>query len=248
MKKRLLYGAACFAAGVISCLLFFLSVHVYGSPSCDFTQSKWVIFGDSTSDEATDWWGGVKDSLHFKGKNIKACAMSGHTVHDQVALLDFMLSDNPKCLDGVNYVTLMVGVNDYTRETVLGDVEDESSNAESAGYCANLRYFITRIKQANPDAKLFVLSPYYCCWSHYGHGGNNEQGWNLQDMNARIASVCASHDVTYVDLYNASGINQKTIGQYTKDNIHLNSTGARHVADLIGMAFVMSFAGDMATR
>jgi len=208
----------------------------------DLAAKRWVIFGDSFSNDlVNDYVGTVKDNLDMTAVTY---AVSGDVSSGQLAVLKAQILANAAFLNNFDIISLHIGVNDQSNGTIpLGSV---NSVIGDGSVSANIKEFIQVALTANPIIKIFIITPPEADGgtsgrtykSHVGFGG-----WSLEMLSSTISSICKYYSVQCVDLYSLSQFNLQTIPTLTSDGIHPSfPVGTKWVGDIVSRAFTSNNA------
>lgn len=196
------------------------------------STSKWVIFGDSFSDSLTgDYPANVIANLMLTGTVTNAVA--GNKISDQVAVLNTLLI-NPAYLNSFNILSLLIGVNDFAQNTPIGTRTDPAGTANFAGY---LKQFIQTAQAANPDIRIFLMTPPEANGAGVTYRAANSAGWTLRQLSVLISQIGSDYAIPVIDLYSLSEFNLYTIPTYTVDGLHPSTTGRAVIGKVVSEAF-----------
>ena len=131
-----------------------------------------------------------------------------------------------------NIVLVNVGINDYTKNTIIGNRED---NKDADTYCGNIRFIINSIKEANSDAEIVFMTPlkHGNIEGQASYPNPNNIGIKLDDYASAVIDVCKAEQVPVIDLFKESGIESDNISKYSDNQLNLNEEGSKKVADFI---------------
>ena len=204
----------------------------------DLAGKRWVIFGDSFSNDlVNDYVGTVRDNLDMTAVTY---AVSGDVSAGQLSILKAQILANPNFLNNFDIISLHIGVNDQSNGTIpLGSVKSVIGDGSVS---ANIKEFIEVALAANPIIKVFIITPpeadggtsgrTYKSYSGFG-------GWSLEMLSTTISSICKYYSVQCVDLYSLSQFNLKTIPTLTSDGLHPSfPVGTKWIGDIVSRAFV----------
>ena len=200
------------------------------------SSKKWVLFGDSFSDDVNgEYCAVVTAKLGLTGTVTQAVA--GHTMDLQLGVLNTILAGTPTYFNAFDIVTLLVGVNDYASNYDLGNRTDLSSASTYAGY---LKKFIETLLTAKPSIELYVMTPPEGNSALVPYKALNAATtpWTLKQMSVLISQICSDYGVRCIDLYSLLQFNLQTFATLTSDNLHPNGAGAILLGNLVADAFV----------
>jgi len=212
---------------------FTSSNNFYGQSFSTLKDKKWMVFGDSFSNDSDDY--PLYVAKYNGWTNYVQNAVAGYDIFSTVDKLKADLISTPTFLNDVNIASLLIGTNDFGGGvTVLGDI---NSTVDGSTFSGKLKYFIQTVLTANPNIKLYVCTP-----TERNDGGkyktNSPQGWTLQDLRNLIVQICDYYSINVIDLYTNSGFNLQTIGTLTSDGLHPNLAGKQSLAKIISEAFL----------
>jgi hypothetical protein len=199
------------------------------------TSKKWVIYGDSFSNEiaSNDYPFYVLTDLKLTGTVTNAVA--GHRIEHQLAVLKAQLSSTPTYLNTFNIMSLLVGVNDFAGSYPLGSRNSLKTDLNYAGY---LKDFIETALTANPSIELYLMTPCEANGAGVTYRATNGAGWTLRDLSVLISQICSDYSVKCIDLYSSVQFNSLTIPTYTTDGLHPSSLGVQLIKDVIKNRFI----------
>ena len=140
------------------------------------------------------------------------------------AMRDFEKVD----FDKAKIIFLEHGVNDYSAGRPLDDKGDPFNIYTYGGA---LRYSITKLQEAFPDAKIVLVTPTYCYfvdWMGEPAGDCTTENFGygvLEDYVNLQISIADEFGLDYIDDYRNIGIDASNAKDYTIDGIHLNEDG-----------------------
>lgn len=203
------------------------------------STERWVIFGDSMSNSLTaDYPNVVIDELGLN--NSVTHAVSGNTIGQQVTVLEGLLNSDSDYLDNFSILTLLIGVNDFAANNVLGGRDDASTTSSYAGL---LKKFLELALTSNPNIRIYLLTPMEANGAGVNYQAVNSAGWTIRQLGVLISQIGSDYGVQVIDLYSLSQFNRKTIPTYTSDGLHPNSTGQTVIGHIIAEAFSSPLVG-----
>jgi lysophospholipase L1-like esterase len=195
----------------------------------------WLLFGDSfSSDISTTTKFPYLVANKLKLGTMATIAMSGNKISHQNAKLDSIITNNPSYLSGFDFVTIMVGANDYAG-TPLGTIESDTNSNTMAGY---LRRMIVKILNNAPNSTIYIITLPEANGAGLTYKIAGLAGWKLSEWAALIGNISFDYGVQVIDLYSNSQFNLKTIPTYTVDGLHPSATGSKIIGDQIISAFI----------
>ena len=97
------------------------------------------------------------------------------------------------------------GLNDY----FIGlPADDDAYPYNSKSYAGALRLGVKLLKEAFPDADIFIMSPNFTSYYGYGSIPQSENGGTLRDYVAAAKEAAADMNVHFLDNYTELGINR----------------------------------------
>ena len=194
------------------------------SKNVDFTALTYCAFGDSITwgyDRLTDaqmenpYSKLVASSLSLKA--FKNAGINGLTFVSNVAgrgcIAETVISETKQ----YDIISVMCGVNDYTLSTPIGTLDD---NTTSSIY-GSLDVIATTLKENNPNAFIFFMTPYQS-----GHSGNclenNSAGYNLLDVANAVKAVANKYGIPVLDMFNEGKFELYGMYAENSDKVHPN--------------------------
>lgn len=114
------------------------------------------------------------------------------------------------------------GLNDY----FIGlPADDDADPYNGKSYAGALRLGVKLLKEAFPDADIFIMSPNFTSYYGYGSIPQSENGGTLRDYVAAAKEAAADMNVHFLDNYTELGINRTNSTSYLLDGCHLNEAG-----------------------
>lgn len=124
-------------------------------------------------------------------------------------------------VEAADYVTIEHGVNDNNNK--YGTIEDFKNKTDNGTFAANFRKLVDAIYNANPYAKIVVITP-----THYTDNGYLKQIAELE------RDICKEMSIPCADCYTESGVNPSNASLYAIDSgLHPNQNGYRLIANLL---------------
>jgi lysophospholipase L1-like esterase len=163
-------------------------------------------------------------------------AQSGFTMRQVADSLNNLLIRDPAALDTITLLSVMAGVNDYARDTiVLGSVGDRAGVATYAG---QLKRFIVQALGANPRMRMFVMTPPEAFSTSVPYKIENDLGWTMEELSSLISEIGNYYAIPVINLYTQSRYNHLTKEvMTTPDRLHPSELGAERLAEIISVHF-----------
>ncbi len=194
------------------------------SKNVDFTALTYCAFGDSIT------WGYDRltsaqmenpySKQVWKSLNLKSyrnAGANGLTFVSNVAgrgcIAETVISETKQ----YDIISVMCGVNDYTLSTSIGTLGDTTTSS----IYGSLDVIATTLKENNPNAFIFFMTPYQS-----GHSGNcmdnNSAGYSLLDVANAVKAVANKYGIPVLDMFNDGKF--EIYGMYAEnsDKIHPN--------------------------
>lgn len=206
----------------------------YAANFSNLNGKRWVIYGDSFSDNLTnDYVGTVKNNLNLTATTN---AISGALISNCVDTLQASITLNATYLNNFDILSLHVGVNDFGNGSIsLGNI---NSLITDISYAGKLKKFIEVALGNNPSIKIYLITPPEANGSGIVYHSNNASGWSLADLSALIGQIGRYYSVQVIDLYSNSGFNDKTITTLTADGLHPSAAGNTVLGNIVSQAFL----------
>lgn len=133
-------------------------------------------------------------------------------------------------------ITIFGGTHDYGANTPLGKFTDHENTDSFYGHVKAVIKTIKDMKKA--DAKVVLITPIIRGQVEGVEGSPaypdpNSTGYRLEDYVEAMIEVGHEQDIQVINLFSESGVNLENIGEYTKDQLHLNEKGDALIADLL---------------
>lgn len=210
---------------------------------------NWVMLGDSITwydNEMNAYPTFVKQKYNFTGgyynyakSGARACSGS-YTVCGNFQV-EKMVTDNVV----PDFVTIAFGTNDFGMGITLGTMQQFIDNVfasdSTVTFYAGIGYMINKIYEANPLAKIILITPRKAD----GHGKSgmtehwydqNSQSLYFQDYVDAIIDMANRMSIPVCDWWNESGSNSATMESWAKtstDWLHPNVEGHKRLATLL---------------
>jgi len=173
------------------------------------TKNEIIFLGNSITDIGE--WVEI-----FQNKNIKNRGISGDNTFGILARLDEVLESKPK------KVFIMIGINDIAR------------NIPDSIILRNYKKIIQTIQSQSSKTQLIVQSilPTNNTFTQFKNHQNKTQ--HIEFVNAELAKICASENITFLNLYPLFLDEQKRLkAEFTNDGLHLNGYGYMHWKNIL---------------
>ena len=196
-----------------------------------YANLKWVIFGDSYSDESNSYaskryFDYIAEDLGIQKTNIKNLAVSGSGYKRTNSNFVKRSTSNSMPTE-FDIVTIFGSGNDCNVDMNYdyGEVTDATTDT----ICGSFNVLIDNILNKNPKAKILVITP--SPWSIYP----NSQVLNRMELYSnKLVEVCNYRGIKCLDLYHSSGLfptdARHNVLFYENDitnNVHPNAEGHR---------------------
>ena len=173
--------------------------------NANLSKGQIVFVGDSITDlyPLDDYYADLPKATYNRG--IAGDTTDGVLERMKVSLFDLQPSK----------IVLMIGINDINS----GNVDNLASNYEQ---------ILTQIKQNLPSAQVYCMSilPLGEKILDYVQLDIDEKNNIVKSFNTQIQSLVAQKGYVYLDLFHSvCDSNDRLVGDYTDDGIHLNTNG-----------------------
>lgn len=250
IRKKLLTGVMLLALTLSAAVLgavqptrFVKAEEAAVDRSFTFTQENvqnksFVFFGDSLTARA----GLVTGDLDYMqllqrdfGFTYTNCAVSGATwtyiptsSNNVFTQIDSAVASG--VLQTVDYVSIMLGTNDYGAARPLGTVEDApAESAQATTVYGAIRYALNRILEVNPDVKIMLMTPP----PRMDMGGfdvANAAGVTFGDVRDAVKTVGAEYGCKIYDMTTAL---PEDLQYFNADKLHISPAGYIKLAEHI---------------
>lgn len=171
----------------------------------DFSQLTYCAFGDSIT------WGydnGVRLENPYPTlvantlglKSYKNAGISGSTLVENIDGLTCIVNTAKAEKAQYDIISVMGGVNDYHRNAPLGKFGDTTTST----IYGSLDTLVKLLRQDNPNAFIFFMTPFKDNWHGVNCTTNNNAGYNLSDVAKAIKDVCEKYNIPVLDMYETS--------------------------------------------
>jgi lysophospholipase L1-like esterase len=173
------------------------------------TKNEVIFLGNSITDIGE--WVEI-----FQNKNVKNRGISSDNTFGVLARLDEVLESKPA------KVFIMIGINDIAR------------NIPDSIILGNYKKIIQTIRTQSSKTTLIVQSilPTNNSFTQFKNHQNKTQ--HIEFVNAELAKICASENITFLNLYPLFLDEQKRLkAEFTNDGLHLNGYGYMHWKNIL---------------
>ena len=211
------------------------------SHTSKFTGKKWVLLGDSitygsgASSRLTTSYSAILASKY--GALIENEGINGATwqkdgsSYDDISILAQIANTT---FEGVDYVTIFAGTNDWGRNTLpIGAVDDMVENTLHGA----INLSIQNILASNPSVRIALITP---MWRQRQSAGDDldsdlhdKNGVYLRDYVDAIVESAKHNHVPVLNLYDTIMINKYNHTSLLADGLHPNDLGHDLIADKI---------------
>ncbi|WP_312922148.1 SGNH/GDSL hydrolase family protein [Empedobacter brevis] len=202
-----------------------------GSGPINSTKS-WAAIGDSiTAFDNTQkgYQSFVKEKIIFTSYSNQG--YSGRSLTNA--------SDRASILEGIANIgafdiyTILVGTNDFRLDRPIGTVDDYINNTGPTTFYGALRGTIDLLYSKRQSSKIYIFSPLRRNNAGYTSFSTNNAGHKLIDYRDALEWVTKHEALTFLDLYNDSGITDRNLSLYTSDGLHPNVTGHEIISKIM---------------
>ncbi len=191
----------------------------------DFSSLSYAAFGDSITYGA-DYFQGyaqmdspypslVAESLELQ--SYTNFGISGSTLCSNTLGLVNMTSTVRSVTSHFDIISVMGGVNDFTRELPLGTPSD----IDNSTVYGSLDMIACHLKQYYPNSFMFFMTPYKEHFNAYSYQTSNKSGYMLSDVADAVKTVAARYDIPVLDMYDLGGF-EDVMYNSDCDGIHPN--------------------------
>ena len=203
------------------------------------TNGRWygknmIMFGDSIVQDVTHSNGGyvtrLKTNLGLAtatNKGISGRPMSNGSANGVGTNTTVKTITN---FDDYDLLLIAAGTNDFKLNIplgVIGQIGDTGFNTET--FYGAYRDTIEYILKLKPTIRICLWTPLQRDNANYDVNYTNSAGHKLIDYVDAIIAIGEMYAIPVIDLYRNSGVTKLTLGTFTADGLHLNSTGYDYV-------------------
>lgn len=173
------------------------------------------------------WVNMLKNYINIK--EINNYGISGSVVSDYVDYYP-MCNRYMEMKDGIEYVIIFGGNNDYTRSVPIGEEDDSTTKT----FYGALNTLLKGLRDKYPTARFLYITPLkmwdytHIDWSEkFYYYDTNKVGKTLKDYRDAIINRCEYYCIPYLDIYTFSlyGGSSITKNSVYTDGLHPNNTG-----------------------
>ena len=211
--------------------IYLILISFFVFTSCSKYDYQWLSIGDSIT-----WQNGrpykygaiakgyqhqfilhQKKSIKLENKGFSGLPLTGSETSVYSELENFNFKNH-------NLITIFVGTNDFR----LNKPIKSADSLNSFKYCLSI--LIRKIKNQNPNAKIYLLTPLQRDKDGYDISYTNSVGLTLNDYRNEILHIGKTTNTPVIDLYNESGITTQNLSKFTLDGLHPNDAGYKMIA------------------
>lgn len=174
-------------------------------PVTKFNNLNYVAFGDSITFGQDGTNNGVQlenpypkllaEALGFNSYNNMGISGATLCLNDKVVCMTDIITSYTSSAD---VISVMLGVNDFSRSLPLGTIEDNSNQSIFGA----LNKIATHFKTNYPNAFGFFMTPYQMQVGNRNSYTVNSQGYNLEDVANAVKQVAENFGYPVVDMFN----------------------------------------------
>ena len=190
----------------------------------DFSTLNYVAFGDSIT-YGSEWCNGYKQMqtpypkevariLNLKSVSNKGVSGACYSKHDGY------YSISPTIIDykgDADIISVMLGINDFTRHLPLGNLDDNDLST----ICGAINLTMSSLKENNPNAYIFYMTPYKIDSSAYHWDKPTHLGYYLVDICDAIKQLAYKYDIDVLDMFEYGNF-ELEMNDSDSDGIHPN--------------------------
>lgn len=139
--------------------------------------------------------------------------------------------DRSSILEGISNIgafdiyTIAAGTNDFKLNRPIGTTDDYFSATGGTTFYGALRATIDLLYSKKDNCKIYIFSPLRRNNDGYTSFSQNSAGHKLSDYRDALEWVSKRESLTFIDLYNDSGITDRNLNIYTSDGLHPTTLG-----------------------
>lgn len=140
-------------------------------------------------------------------------------------------ADRSSILEGIANIgsfdiyTIAAGTNDFKLNRPIGTTDDYLNATGGSTFYGALRATIDLLYSKRDTCKIYIFSPLRRNNDGYTSFSINSAGHKLSDYRDALEWVARRESLTFIDLYNDSGITDRNLGKYTSDGLHPTTLG-----------------------
>ncbi|MGV0925459.1 SGNH/GDSL hydrolase family protein [Empedobacter tilapiae] len=185
---------------------------------------SWASIGDSiTAFDQTNkgYQSFIKEKISFtsysnQGYSGRSLTMAG----DRSSILEGIAN-----IGAYDLYTIAAGTNDFRLDRPIGTTSDYINNTGATTFYGALRATIDLLYNKRPSCKIYIFSPLRRNNADYTSFSTNNAGHKLSDYRDALAWVANHEALTFLDLFNDSGITDRNLSLYTSDGLHPTTLG-----------------------
>lgn len=192
----------------------------------------WCSIGDSITNGST--YGYYQDyalplikkiRTHYKrGYNGHTASISANGSYDSII-------EHVNEIETADVYTVFLGTNDFSRNIPIGTIDDDIGQTDSI--YGGLKQLYVDLTTKNPLTTIIFITPIkrdgYLNWDV-----ENTAGFKLTDYVEAIKKFANNYGCPLIDLFNESGISNRTVSTYLYDGLHPNLIGNQRIGRIIG--------------
>lgn len=197
--------------------------------STSINQIKWdelnyIAFGDSITFGAdysnsyqqmtTPYPTAVGNMLGLKSVNNQAVSGATYSKHEELYCMSERIL---RTTTEADIISVMLGVNDYTRSQPLGKMGDNDLTTIYGAINKTMEHLTTNY----PNAYIFYMTPYKIASNSYYWQNKNEQGYYLIDVCNAIKETAELYNIDVLDMFEY-GNYEEEMHDADSDGIHPN--------------------------
>lgn len=205
-------------------------------------EKIFITLGDSITARDKQVYGGVEEPYIGYQQIIKEelnmdryfnLGISGATIARGTEYLRGLSKlVNDFTFDGVDFIIVSAGTNDFALGVPLGDKEEiMKDNPDRYTFYGGYAGLVRDLKRNNDGIAIYLFTPTKRdCEKFEGICKNKNEIYLSQYVDA-IKEVAEHYEVNVVDMYEIEEINLETLKKYTVDGLHLNNKGYELIAN-----------------
>ncbi len=194
-----------------------------------WTGKKFVAFGTSITWACANHDGGYLATVAerngfsaYANEGVSGAAMANGTANGNGINSKIRNTD----VSGFDLVLIECSTNDFKLNVSLGEVgEMGDTDFDTTTFCGALRDSIEFILTNHPAKSVLLITDTQRNNDGYDVNFTNPAGHKLIDYVDAVVAIAELYGLPVCDWYRNSGFNALTLGIYTKDGLHPNSTG-----------------------
>lgn len=167
-------------------------------------------------------------------ETVKNTAVGGHGINDQKSIV---VNEDLSCVD---ITVIAVGINDFSRGTIIGDMPDTNTVTYDDTFIGAFCELMDYIYKQNPLMKVVLMTPMHKDTTHrkgdvpkHDISSVNKSGCKIFDYVEAIRKIGAFYSCPVADMYSESGFNRFNLPLLTFEGTHPTNEGYEYIIKVL---------------